>query len=49
METGDDVFIHDTVVFKRPEYVSIGSHVAIDNGVIVSTQLSVGDYVHIAP
>lgn len=46
---GDDVFINNTAIFKRPELCEIGSHNAIDNGVIISTQLSMGDYIHIAP
>lgn len=49
MSLGSDVYVHETAVIKRPQHVSIGSHVAIDNGVIISTKLSVGDYVHIAP
>lgn len=46
---GIDVFIHDSAIIKHPSETSIGSHVAIDNGVTVSTKLEVGDYVHIAP
>jgi galactoside O-acetyltransferase len=46
---GDDVFIHDTAIIKYPEHTSVGSHVAIDNGVTVTTKLEIGDYVHIAP
>jgi galactoside O-acetyltransferase len=46
---GDDVFIHDTAIIKYPNDTSIGSHVAIDNGVTVTTKLQIGDYVHIAP
>ena len=49
MKIGDDVYIDKDCLIKRPEHIEIGSHVAIDKGVIVSTQLSVGDYVHIAP
>jgi len=48
-KVGIDVFIHDSVVIKHPDKSIIGSHVAIDNGVIVSTQLQIGNYVHIAP
>lgn len=46
---GDDVFIHESAIFKHPQLCNIGSHVAIDNGVTVSTILNIGDYVHIAP
>lgn len=46
---GEDVFISEHAIIKRPENVSIGSHVAIDNGVTVSTSLEVGDYIHISP
>lgn len=46
---GTDVFIHETAIIKHPNETTIGSHVAIDNGVTVSTKLEIGDYVHIAP
>lgn len=46
---GSDVFIHPDAIIKRPEFTTIQDHVAIDNGVTVSTKLSVGNYVHIAP
>jgi dTDP-4-amino-4,6-dideoxy-D-glucose acyltransferase len=46
---GEDVFISEQALIKRPENVSIGNHVAIDNGVTISTMLEIGDYVHIAP
>lgn len=46
---GDDVFIHETAIIKHPNETIIGSHVAIDNGVTISTKLTVSDYVHIAP
>ena len=49
MEIGTDVFIHKTSLIKHPDLVKIGTHVAIDNGVTISTGLNVGDYVHIAP
>lgn len=48
-EIGEDVFIHDTAIIKRPHLCSIGSHNAIDNGVTISTTLIMGDYIHIAP
>jgi acetyltransferase-like isoleucine patch superfamily enzyme len=49
MKIGEDVFIDSRAILKRPQLIKIGNHVAIDAGVIVSTQLEVGDYVHIAP
>lgn len=46
---GDDVFIHERAIIKYPEVCNIGSHVAIDNGVTISTKLTIGNYIHIAP
>jgi galactoside O-acetyltransferase len=46
---GLDVFIHDTAIIKHPSLCSIGSHNAIDNGVTISTELIMGDYIHVAP
>lgn len=46
---GEDVFIHDQAIIKHPGLVRLGSHIAIDNGVTISTKLTVGDYVHISP
>jgi galactoside O-acetyltransferase len=46
---GEDVFIHKQAIIKHPQLCNIGSHVAIDNGVTFSTQVEIGDYVHIAP
>jgi acetyltransferase-like isoleucine patch superfamily enzyme len=46
---GDDVFIHDLAIIKHPALSIIGSHNAIDNGVTISTELIMGDYIHIAP
>ena len=45
---GEDVFIHKDAIIKHPNLCSIGNHVAIDNGTF-STQLEIGDYVHISP
>ena len=44
---GDDVYIHDDVEIKRR--YEIGNHVAIDKGVYCSTNIDIGDYVHISP
>lgn len=46
---GEDVYISPTAIFTRPHLVSIGSHVAIDHGVYVTTQAEIGDYVHLSP
>lgn len=46
---GVDVFIHETAIIKHPSMCDIGSHTAIDNGVTISTELIMGDYIHIAP
>jgi acetyltransferase-like isoleucine patch superfamily enzyme len=46
---GTDVFISANVEIRRPHLVSIGSHVAIDSGFYLTTQASIGDYVHLGP
>jgi acetyltransferase-like isoleucine patch superfamily enzyme len=46
---GIDFFIHETAIIKHPSMFDIGSHTAIDNGVTISTELIMGDYIHIAP
>ena len=46
---GDDVFIDNGVVLKRPNLVKIGSHVSIDTGFYCTTKLTIGNYVHISP
>ena len=46
---GDDVFISKAVEIRRPHLVTVGSHVAIDTGFYCTTQVEIGDYVHIAP
>jgi len=48
MKIGVDVIIDDFVRFKRPKLVTIGNHVAIDWGFYCTTQLEIGDYVHIS-
>jgi len=48
MNKGIDVIIDDFTKFKRPELVSIGNHCAIDWGFYCTTQLEIGDYVHIS-
>jgi len=49
MITGYDVILGDHVFFKRPELVTIGNHVAIDFGFYCTTEINLGDYVHISP
>lgn len=49
MIKGFDVIIDNDVVFKRPEFIKIGDHVAIDKGFYCTTSLEIGDYVHISP
>jgi acetyltransferase-like isoleucine patch superfamily enzyme len=46
---GTDVCIDKFVRITRPNLVEIGNHVAIDFGFTCTTQLKVGDYVHISP
>jgi acetyltransferase-like isoleucine patch superfamily enzyme len=49
MIKGNDVILDKDVVFKRPELVSIGNHVAIDKGFYCTTRIELGDYIHISP
>lgn len=49
MILGEDVFINQNTCFKNPDLVTLGNHVAIDWGFYCTTQLKVGDYVHISP
>ena len=49
LDIGDDVIIDGWVKFKRPELVKIGNHVAIDWGFYCTTNLVIGNYVHISP
>ena len=46
---GKDVIINPLAVISRPHLVSIGNHVAIDMWTYISTSMTIGDYVHIAP
>jgi acetyltransferase-like isoleucine patch superfamily enzyme len=46
---GEDVQIHGSVVIRNPELVTLGSHISVDEHVVVSTALETGDYVHIGP
>lgn len=49
MILGQDVIIDSNTKFTRPELVTIGNHVAIDWGFYCTTELNIGDYVHISP
>lgn len=49
MIKGEDVRIDPNTVFKHPQLVELGNHVAIDCGFYCTTKLKVGDYVHISP
>ncbi|MBL7901824.1 MAG: acyltransferase [Bacteroidia bacterium] len=46
---GKDVFISARAEIRRPHLVSVGSHVAIDSGVYITTKANIGDYTHISP
>lgn len=46
---GEDVRISELSHIARPELVEMGSHIAIDMWTYISTQLIMGDYIHIAP
>lgn len=46
---GFDVRIAGTVIIKRPELFRCGSHVAIDDYCVFTTQVEMGDYIHIPP
>lgn len=49
MIKGEDVFISPMVDIRRPELVKIGNHVAIDSFFYCTTELEIGDYVHVSP
>lgn len=46
---GEDVFISANVEIRRPHLVSVGSHVAVDSGVYLTTAAEIGDYIHLSP
>lgn len=46
---GQDVFISAKAEIRRPHLVTVGSHVAIDSGVYLTTAAEIGDYTHLAP
>lgn len=45
---GKDVRIAESTRIKRPYLVTIGSHVAIDDFVVITTRAEIGSYVHIS-
>lgn len=49
MITGNDFYMHEDVYIKNIDTAKFGHHVAIDKGFYCTTQIAVGDYVHIAP
>ena len=48
-QCGQDVFISANVEIRRPHLVQIGSHVAIDSGLYLTTAAVIGDYTHLSP
>ena len=46
---GEDVFISANVEIRRPHLVRVGSHVAIDSGLYLTTAAEIGDYTHLSP
>lgn len=49
MIIGEDVIIYEDVVFKFKQFIKIGNHVAIDKGFYCTTNLELGNYIHISP
>lgn len=48
MNLGVDVYINEDVFFKQKN-VNIGNHCAVDKGVYCTTNITLGDYIHIGP
>ena len=48
-QCGQDVFISANVEIRRPHLVRVGSHVAIDSGLYLTTAAEIGDYTHLSP
>jgi galactoside O-acetyltransferase len=46
---GSDVYISRNVEIRRPNLVSVGSHVAVDSGFYCTVRAEIGDYTHIGP
>jgi len=49
MKVGEDAILDQDIVIKQSDSATIGSHVAIDKGFYCTTELVIGDYVHIGP
>jgi galactoside O-acetyltransferase len=49
LSCGEGVFISGSVEIRRPHLVRVGSHVAIDSGVYLTTAANIGDYTHLSP
>lgn len=47
-ESGKDVYIHESVIFRRPSLVKLGNHIAIDAYSIFTTGLETGDHIHVS-
>lgn len=45
---GDDVRVADTVIWKHPHLAALGSHIAIDDFLYLTTGIDIGDYCHIS-
>lgn len=46
---GKDVRINKKAVIRRPQLVTIGDHVAIDEFVVIATAAEIGNWIHIGP
>ena len=49
MKIGQDVILDLDIVIKQKDNCIIYNHVAIDKGFYCTTQISIGNYVHISP
>ena len=46
---GENVYISENAEIRRPYLVRVGSHVAIDSGLYLTTAAEIGDYIHLSP
>lgn len=49
MNIGKDVVLDNDIIIKQNDSAIIGNHVAIDKGFYCTTQITIGNYVHISP
>ena len=49
MKIGNDVIVDSDIVIKEKDLCIIGDHVAIDKGFYCTTNLSLGNHIHISP